>query len=46
MEQGGLVISRHGVLGFVLSWGVPPYCPRVNSFESMVCRVSMPAKYS
>jgi hypothetical protein len=24
MEKGGLVISRHGVLRFVLSWGVPP----------------------
>jgi hypothetical protein len=31
MEQGGLVVGRHGVLRFVLSWGVPPLLPARKS---------------
>ena len=46
IEEGGLVISRHWVPRFVLSWGVPPRLPARKSFESMVCRVLMSAKYS
>jgi hypothetical protein len=44
MEEGGFVVRHYFVLRF--PGGCPPYCPRVNDFESVICGESISAKYS